>query len=220
MTTRNRLLLQLLLTAISLLACALPARANLIVAAGASVANPGSTLNSFDVTLTNTGPSAATIGAFSFGLLLSNPDITFTGANTSTVKPYIFLGDSLFGPLISTTVGSTLVASDVELSGLGVTVGPGATVGLGHVLFSVAPSAAPGQFETALSPFPTTSLADPSANDVPVQSFIAGSIQIGPASAAVSEPSYACVFFALLCVSAALREKNPSRFPRSPLQLP
>src|SRR5258708_26882152 len=151
MTTRNRLALRRLLTALSLLFWGLLASSDLIISSSPSAAAPGSTSNSFDVDLTNTGPSTVTLAAFSFGLALSDPDITVTEANIYTVQPYIFLGDSLFGPLISTTAGSSLVASDVELTGLGVTVGSGATVGLGHVLFNVAPSAAIGSFNVEFS---------------------------------------------------------------------
>lgn len=200
MTTRTRLPLQLLLTALTLLVCGLPARADLIISAGSSVAAPGSTGNSFDVDLTNTGPSAVTLGAFSFGLLLSDTDITLTEANIDTASPYIFLADSFFGPLISTTVGSSLVASDLELSGMGVTVGSGATVGLGHVLFNVASSATTGSFDVAFSGWPATSLSDALENDVPVTIVRSGSIRIE----SVPEPATAFVaagllLFALFC---------------------
>jgi hypothetical protein len=193
-----------------LLICQLPASASLIVSAGSSMASPGTSGDSFDVTLTNTGPNAVTVAAFSFGLLLSAPDVHFTQANASTADSYIFSGGSLFAPVISTTVGSKLIASDLESTGLGVTVGSGITVGLGHVLFDIAPSAAGGKFDITISGPPTTSLSDPSANDVPITSLINGSIQVlgvpEPATAAIAGTGL--LGLALFCRSLRTRMRR------------
>ncbi len=172
------------------------ARAGLIVTAKNGTGAVGSTGNAFDVILTNTGPSAVSLGGFSFGLTTANSNITFTQANVSTTTPYIFPGaNSLFGPVISTTpppAGQTVIASDLGISG--VSLGVGNSVGLGHVLFDVSAGAANGTFPVTLTPFPTTSLSDPNGNDVPVTSLVNGSITItggtnGGGGTGVPEPS-------------------------------
>src|SRR5438552_826527 len=77
------------------------ANAALVISAQSTTAAAGSTGNSFDVFLTNTGPSSVTLGGFSFELQVG-PNITITSVNISTsVAPYIFGGHSLFGPVIS-----------------------------------------------------------------------------------------------------------------------
>src|SRR5215813_8248116 len=78
--------------------CPANANASVIVAVQSASAAPGSSGNTFDVQLTNTGPSGITVGGFSFGISTGNPDISFRESNTSTSAPYIFDGLSLFGP--------------------------------------------------------------------------------------------------------------------------
>jgi hypothetical protein len=101
----------------------------------------GSTGNSFDVTLTNTGPATVAIAGFGFQLLATNTGITFTGTSFSTVAPYIFAGvsfDQDFGFSLDTlSGGQELDASDVS-DVPNVNVGAGSTVALGSVLFDVA----------------------------------------------------------------------------------
>src|SRR5579884_513947 len=116
-----------------------PARADLAV----SFSDPGnvaagSTGDSFDVLLTNTGPSDVVLGAFTFEVATTSSDITFTDVTTATVAdPYIFGADSLFAPdILGTTTGQDITAFDLDGAG-DVTIGAGSTVGLGHVLFNV-----------------------------------------------------------------------------------
>jgi hypothetical protein len=92
--------------AIALLGSA-PAKADVVISIQSPLnANAGDTGDSFDVTLTNTGPSAVSIAAFTFEISAANTDMTFTDANTGTgLAPYIFAGNSLFGPDI--TVSNT-----------------------------------------------------------------------------------------------------------------
>lgn len=165
-----------------------PARAGVVVTVGSAVAGPGTTNNSLDVTLTNTAHEAVEVAAFSFGLSVVNPDITFTSVTTATTLAYILDGNSLFGPVISTTPppdGQIVVASDLDSTGTGVDIGPLATVGLGHVLFDVAPGAAPGVFLVALGPAPdVTSLSDAFGSNVDITTLNNGQIDI----AAVPEP--------------------------------
>ena len=65
----------------------------------------GSSNDSFDVVLQNTGPSAVTVAGFSFGLT-SSSNVTFTDVTTATAMTYIFNGNSLFGPDIVLSAGA------------------------------------------------------------------------------------------------------------------
>jgi len=206
--TYRRFGLPLLVVASVALAGSLPAKADLVISVGSAVVNPGTSGNSFDLTLTNTSLSAVDLGAFSFGISVTNPDITFTEANESTALTYVFAGDSLFGPVISTSPpGQSLIASDLSLSGT--SLGTGATFGLGHVLFDVAGGAGPGLFAVTLDGFPATSLSDTSANNLNFTG-IDGSITIN-AVANVPEPSSLLVLLAaapLLWGGNRFRRKN------------
>lgn len=164
------------------------ARADLVISVTSATVTAGSASNAVDVNLTNTGLADVTIGAFFFGLQASDPAVTFTGATTSTTDPYIFAGDSLFGPDIATTAGPTLLASDLfDIIGSGGLVTAGGTVGLGHVLFDVASNAAGAGFTVSLSST-DTSLADPSGANLPIAVLQAGQVSYasGPS---VPEPS-------------------------------
>jgi hypothetical protein len=162
----------------------------------------GSTGNTLEVDLTNTGPSAVEIGAFSFEIAVTQA--TFQQADVMTANPYIFAGDSLFGPIISTSApGPVLDASDVfDVIDSGVTLGPGTTVGLGRVFFDVSPSATPGSVLPVLLQGSDiqTSLADFAGNDVAITTLNDGSITLSSGgTAAVPEPSK----WALLGMAAA-----------------
>src|SRR5689334_13095918 len=119
------------------LAASPPLWANLILTAGSATAAAPSSGNSFDLTLTNTGPASVTVGGFSIAISVSDSHVSFTSATTATsTAPYIFFGNSLFGPVINTSSGQTLSASDLFAGvGSGSTLGAGVTVGLAHVLF-------------------------------------------------------------------------------------
>jgi hypothetical protein len=166
-----------------------PAQAEFIISVESVTANAGSIGNTLEVELTNTGSSTVTIGGFSFGISTATSNIDFTGAFDSTAKPYLFAGDSLFGPEIDTSNGQSLIASDFSASGLGDFVGAGATVGLGKVFFNVAPSTPGGAIEVTLTPFPTTSLSDPSGNNISVDTLNHGTITVISSVNSVPEPS-------------------------------
>jgi hypothetical protein len=160
-------------------------------------ANAGSSGNGLDVLLNNTGPSAVTVGAFSFGVSAGNASISFTDATTGTLSaPYIFGTNSLFGPdLTGPTSGQSLTTSDVfAIPGSGITLASGATVGLGHLLFSVAPGTAAGIIPVTVSSFPVTSLADAAGANLSLMVF-PGSITI-VSTTAVPEPSTLAIFLA------------------------
>jgi len=94
------------------------AHASILISVPSEAALAGSTGNSFDVTLTNTGPATVAIAGFRFQLLTTNTDITFTGGSFSTVAPYIFAGvsfDQDFSFTLDTlSGGQELDASDVS----------------------------------------------------------------------------------------------------------
>jgi hypothetical protein len=185
---RARTSLSMAVIAFILIAAPPLAQASLIIGVQNVGANSPSSADTLDVTLTNTGPGPVTLGGFSFGLSVTDPAITFTSATVATViAPYIFAGQSLFGPTISTSApGQTLDASDLGLTGA--TIAGGAAVGLGHVFFSVAAGDTAGPKAVTLAAFPTTGLSD--VND----SFVAfsasnGMITIAGTSSGVPEPS-------------------------------
>ena len=176
---RRRPRLPLLLATLLGLTLTASGRADLIIVAESAVANAPSSNNNLEVILQNTGPGSVTIGGFSFGVSVTGTGINFTQADiNTTTAPYIFNGNSLFGPIISTSTGPSLTASDADADPAGATLAAGSTVGLGRLFFDVSPSAAPGLHTVAIAPFPTTSLSDPSANDVPVTSLVDGQILV------------------------------------------
>jgi hypothetical protein len=147
-----------------------PARAGIIISVDSVSAVAGSTNNAFDVRLTNTGAPIA-IAGFKFEVMTSDADITFTGADFSSVLPYILTGDSfdqtfafalnLLGP------GQSMDGSDVANSLSGPTIGTGSTVALGRVLFDVSPLAATGAFAVSFIDA-GTSLSDGLGNSIPI----------------------------------------------------
>jgi hypothetical protein len=175
-----------------LLATALPARAGIIVSVESVSANAGTTGNTLEVDVTNTGPNAVDIAAFSFEISVpSGSGVTFTGADTSTsMNPYIFTGNSFFGPQIGTPsgtpLGTTLDASDLATSG-STTLSTGETLALGRVSFDVAGSAPNGPVTVSFSGFVPASLSDPNQNTIPIDTLTNGTITIS--QGAVPEPS-------------------------------
>ncbi len=148
------------------LAASLPARASLIMFAGTESANAGSTGNALDFTLTNTGPSPVALGAFSLEISVADSNVSFTSATTATTLPYVFAGDSFFGPVISTSgPGQTLDASDICIL-CGGTIAAASTVGLAHILFDVSAGAPSELLTVSIAPFPSTSLSDQLGNNL------------------------------------------------------
>lgn len=184
---KSRKTLALAGVAVLLLLGTVPAQAALILQAPAITGAVGST-GTFDIVLQNTGVVSIPIGGFSFGISTTNPGITFTSATISTVAPYVFGVDSLFGPEIATTTGASLVASDSPLSVLAVAVASGATVGLGHVTYSIAGDAATGLFAITFSPA-ATSLADGFGAGIPVDVLTSGTLDVTAVVTAVPEPA-------------------------------
>jgi len=176
-----------LVATLIVLAAAIPARAGTIVISAESV--PASA-GAFDVFLTNETSSAVNLNGFAFEVNVSSSQITLTDATINTTTyPYIFAGNSLFGPDILLGIsngGQTLGASDAyALTPADVSVAAGASVGLGNVTFSVGAG-----FNTpatvSFTGFPSTSLSDNDTN-VPVGGFVNGTIS--PSSMTIPEPA-------------------------------
>ena len=165
------------------------------------------TFGNFDVTLQNTGGSAVGIGGFSFAITSTNAGITFTAVSTSTLLAYIFAGHSDFGPDISIGTGTTLSASDSpDTLPTPINVAAGATVGLGHVTFSIASSVPLGSFAIQILAFPSTSLSDALGNNIVINTLTNGNITVTP------EPGTMLLFPAALgMIAFASRKSIPQR---------
>lgn len=185
-----------------------PAAAQMIMGITTNSFTAGSSSNSLDVTMTNTGASPVTIGGFSFEITAASSDVTFSDVQTSTVSvPYIFAGNSLFGPDILLSVsnnGQTISASDNFATAYeGTTLTAGETLGLGNVLFALSPSTPNAPISISFTAYPTSSLSDPSGNNITVG--FAGSSQIGPTSTPELPPAALVVTGLLLGAGVQLR---------------
>jgi hypothetical protein len=168
-----------------------PARADLLEISIESPinVNAGTAANGFDILLTNVSGPAVSITAFTFEISVASTDVLLTEANTATLlSPYIFGGNSLFGPNITVTnTGQDLRASDLyTVFDSDITLGAGATVGLGHILFDVSAGAASQIVPVTFAVYPATSLADHLSNNVPINALVNGQIHI---TGVVPEPS-------------------------------
>ena len=158
------------------------ARAGFTFTVESVTATAGSMDNTLNVTLTNTGPTAVTIGGFAFEIS-GGSGVTFTSVDISTTPTYIFAGNSGFGPDISNQPpnlpGNMLAALDFYATfGSGTTLASGSTVGMGDVHFNLA-STATGPISITFSPLPgqicpmrrvMTSLSRPGPRSRPGQS--------------------------------------------------
>jgi len=193
-----------------------PARAGLLEISIESPinANAGTSGNGFDVLLTNIGLPAVSLAGFTFEISVPSTDILLSTANTSTLlDPYIFSGKSLFGPNITVeNTGQDLRASDLySVIGSGITLGSGATVGLGHILFNVSATAPSETVPLTFAAFPATSLSDDLSSNVPISTLNNGQINI---TGTVPEPSYRLLLLtagAFLFFGSTLRVSRPNR---------
>jgi hypothetical protein len=195
--------------AVGLLIPVVASAAGVTISLTPAIAAAGSSANSFDVDLTNLGPSSITVGGFAFGLSIANANISFTDVTISTAALYVFSGNSLFGPDLSgPSSGQTIFASDsVSVPLTGVTVNSGSTFGLGHVLFNVSANATAGIFAVNLAAFPLTNLSDAAGNNLNVDTLSPGQITIP--GTVVPEPS--SILF-LLAMSAAAATAKRDRY--------
>lgn len=177
--------------AIGFMAGAALGRADVIINVQPVSDAAGSTGDTLDITLTNTGPTPVIIAGFSFGLDVGTSNLSFTGVTTgTTTAPYIFGADSLFGPEISVQPpnlpGQTLEAEDLS-AGLGGTVGLGATVGLGEVTFNLSAGTPSGGIQLSFIPA-DDSLSDEAGAAVAF-SAVNGSVTVTGGTTATPEPA-------------------------------
>jgi hypothetical protein len=176
--------------------------------------NAGTSGNGFDVLLTNLSGPAVSLAGLTFEISVPSTDIQLSEVNTATLlDPYIFSGNSLFGPNITVSnTGQDLSASDLySVIGSGITLGAGATVGLGHILFDVSATAHSETVPVTFTAFPATSLSDDLSNNVPINTLTNGQIDI---IGTVPEPSYLLLLLtagAFLLVGRTLRVSRPNR---------
>jgi hypothetical protein len=178
------------------LACAATsARADLVLGIADGSATPGSSTNSFDVTLTNTGMRSVDIAGFSFEISTTSNEVTLTDVNIGTQGTYIFNGNSLFGPDITNVTSPPLPPTAISASdnyatpNAGVTLSSGQTLDLGHVLFSLAQNTPLTPIQLMFSGFPVTSLNAPDGYTFQhVTDAPPGALTIPVVASAVPEP--------------------------------
>ena len=115
-------------------------------------ANQGTTGNTLEVDVQNTG-APVDIASFSFEIsVAAGSGVSFTGADINTsVNTYIFAGNSARGRISPPLTGTTLDASDNAASG-STTLGTNSTLALGRVFFDVASAASVGAVTVSLTP--------------------------------------------------------------------
>ena len=161
-----------------------PAHAGLLIDIAPNSADLGIP-TTLEVILTNTGTGPLDqllVAGFSFEMSAGAADITFLDVTTGTSNPYIFGGNSLFGPNILLNIspdGHTVSASDnFSIASSGVTLTPGETVGLGLVSFSV--NSGICWIPLAFSASPSTVVNDPLGAVLPLALSNTGGINLIP----------------------------------------
>jgi hypothetical protein len=209
-----------LLAAAGLILAAPGHAASLIMNVQSVTAAADTTGDVFNVTLTNTGASVD-ISGFSFGLQVGTANLSFTAVNTSTtLAPYIFAGNSAFGPDISVQPpnlpGQNLEAQDIaNAPGSFTVVGTGATVGLGHVVFNLSPSTPAGPILVSFIPA-DDSLSDQNGNSITGFSVVNGTVTV-TGTAPIPEPATTAIvgiFLAALLAIKITLGLEPSRSSR------
>jgi hypothetical protein len=172
------------------------AHAEVILGITTDSAVAGSSTNSLDVTLTNSGSSAVCIAGFSFELNAIGANagfLTFTDATVNTIAaPYIFAGNSFVQTYllsdditpndVSGDYGQTIDASDLFTTpDLGASVAAGQTVSLGNVLFTLS-STASSPITLEFTSYPSTSISSAGTTSSDLPFTTSGSMSIHPAS--------------------------------------
>ena len=175
-------------------------------------ANSG-TSGGFDVYLSNlsAGTSGVTIGGFSFELQSSSGDVVLNSASTATTLPYIFAGnsfaDDFFGGDLTIQNTPDLIALDfASAPNTGTLIQDGQTVAIGHVSFSVLASAPTELVPLTFVNGAYTTLSDPFANAIPINSLTGGNVSITATVSAVPEsPAWSLLLVVLLILAPRLR---------------
>ncbi|NDQ58860.1 MAG: PEP-CTERM sorting domain-containing protein [Acidipila sp.] len=191
-----------------------PARANTLTISiqSPSSVNAGTSGNGLDIFLTNFNGPAVSIAAFTFEISTSSAVVAFTGADTATqLNPYIFAGNSLFGPNITVAnTGGILSASDIfGVPAAGVLLGAGATVGLGRLWFNVSSTATSQLVNLTFTGFPATGLSDEFGNNVAVATLTGGQVNI--IATTTPEPSSLTLMLTAVPLFWGWRKLRPGR---------
>ena len=161
----------------------------------------------FDVIMTSTASFSA--NSFSFEVSTVDTDVTFVSATISTTAdPYIFAGNSLFGPNITslTSLPQTLDASDLTADTLDITIPANTAFALGEVSFNIAGNATPGPFTVTFGNPNANFFSDEAADSIAVTGQQSQQFTI---QAPVPEPSTLLPLSALvLGIGAALRRRS------------
>jgi hypothetical protein len=179
----------------------------------------GSNNDVLDVTLTNSGTSAANIAGFQFDICAiscTTPDnnIDFINAtDATTLAPYIFPAATSFdaqfnsGDLLSPPPNSggdfnNNIPNDLNGSPTNIVLAAGATVGIGHIIFDVLPGTASGPvsiiFEQADTIFDAASFTTQA-----ITNYNSGTITV---TAGVPEPSLVWPLALVLVICARQRK--------------
>ena len=199
---------------------ATPARAQLIMGITTNSFTPGSSNNSLDVSLTNTGNSDVAIGGFSFDIVANNSNVTFSDVTVNTLSVgYIFAGNSALGPDLTPTgqpgnYGQEISGGDTfaQQNG-GITLHSGETLGLGNVMFALSMTNGSTPVGITFTAFPASGLNDPGGNDISsMLGFAPHPPQIGPTSVPELPPAALVVTGLLLGGGVQIRRLGLARF--------
>ena len=190
------------------------ARADMIYSLTAVATSPGDT-GVFDVLLTNTGSGSIDVAGFNFEISTSDTDVAFTDITINTLAaPYIFSGDSLLAAPVSGSIlesppstAQDAQAGDFPADGMATVLGAGDEVGLGHVLFSIAPGATPGPVTIDFGP--ATSLSDDLGDEIAFDT-LEGTLTITGVSA-TPEPATTGMLGAALMALVCFRKLYPRK---------
>src|SRR5580698_453212 len=199
------------LAAIFVAGCAMgQARADLVYSVTPASAGAGGT-GSFDVLLTDTGGDFNVAG-FNFEITSPDADVTFTDITINTVAaPYIFAGDSLLADPVTGSIlenppstAQDAQAGDVPADFTPAAIADGDEVGLGHVLFTIAPGASPGPVSIDFGS--ATSLSDAGGNLIAFDNS-GGTLTITAGTIATPEPAMTGILGLALIIGLISRRR-------------
>ena len=175
---------------------------------GGLSATAGSTGNSFEVDVSNTGATAADINSFAFQVSINNTDVTLTGTTDGTTNFAYIFGDSLFGPNINTLSRGQSMDGQDTTGGNDFSLGAGDTIGLGEIFYDVANGAGTGPFTLSFSPSTANSFSDGGGQSLDTDSSATGSITITAAAVSSTPEPSSLSLMALAVIAVTLTRKT------------